>query len=112
MPEQIRAKHYDVFVSYKRSNGDIRDALIDALQEAKLSVWWDAKLVSGHWRQQLADRIVNCKLVVTLWSEQAATAPGEVLDEMIQARGLKRLMLIRTDNAEIPSGFADHHFLP
>ncbi len=112
MPEQIRAKHYDVFVSYKRSNGDTRDALIEALQEAKLSVWWDAKLVSGPWRQQLADRIVNCKLVVTLWSEQAAAAPGEVLDEMIQARGLKRLMLIRTDNAAIPSGFGDHHFLP
>jgi hypothetical protein len=112
MPEPIRAKHYDVFVSYKRSNGDIRDALIEALQEAKLSVWWDAKLQSGPWREQLADRIVNSKLTVALWSEQAAAAPDEVLDEMIQARGLKRLLPIRTDTAGIPSRFAEQHFLP
>ena len=81
-PDDFRAKSHDVFISYKRANGDIRDLLIDALEAAKLSFWWDGKLVSGPWRKQLSARIVNSKLVLALWSEEAAAAPDEVLDEM------------------------------
>ncbi len=110
--DDFRAKNYDVFISYKHLDAAIRDALVEALQEAKLSYWWDAKLVSGAWRPQLADRINYCKLVVALWSENVAAAPDEVRDEMSQARGLNRLMALRTDKAEIPKIFREQNFMP
>ena len=87
--DDFRAKSYDVLVSYQRADDAARDILIEALQAAKLSVWWDSKLVSGAWRPQLADRINNCGCVVALWSALAEAAPDEVGDEMAQARGLK-----------------------
>jgi hypothetical protein len=60
--EDSRAKTYDVFVSYKHLDAEIRDIIVEALQAAELSVGWDAKLVSEEWRRQLADRINNCEL--------------------------------------------------
>jgi len=110
--DDFRAKSYDVFISYKHLDAAIRDALVEALQEAKLTVWWDAKLVSGAWRPRLAERINYCKLVVALWSEQVAASPDEVRDEMAQARGLDRLMALRTDRAEIPRLFGEQNFMP
>jgi hypothetical protein len=110
--DDFRAKSYDVFVSYKHLDTDVRDILVEALQAAKLSVWWDTKLVSGAWRPQLADRINSCKLVVALWSNQVSASPDEVRDEMSSARTLDRLMVLRTDGAEIPKLFGDQNFMP
>lgn len=110
-PDDFRTKSYDVFVSYKHLDAEIRDVLIEALEAARLSVWYDAKLVSGPWRPQLAERINHCKLVVALWSKQVAEAPDEVRDEMAQARGLDRLMALKTDGADIPMLFGEQNFM-
>ncbi len=110
--DDFRAREYDVFVSYKRLDADIRDILIAALEAAGLSVWWDAKLQSGKWRPQLAERIRSTKLVVALWSEQVAQKPDEVADEMSAARALDRLMALKTDAAAIPGVYGDENFMP
>ena len=110
--DDFRAKQYDVFVSYKRLDAGIRDVLIEALHAAKLSVWWDSKLQSGAWRPQLADRINNCAIVVALWSKRAEAESDEVADEMAQARGLNRLIALKTDNAKIPGRFGEQNFMP
>lgn len=110
--DAFRAREYDVFVSYKRLDADIRDLLIEALQAAGLTVWWDAKLQSGKWRPQLAERIRSSKLVVALWSEQVAQKPDEVADEMSAARALERLMALKTDAAAIPGVYGDENFMP
>ena len=68
--------------------------------------------MSGAFRPQLANRINNSKLVVALWSAHVAAAPDEVRDEMSQARGLDRLMALRTDGAEIPRLFGEQNFMP
>ena len=111
-PDDFRAKAYDVFVSYKHSDAERRDVLIKALQAADLSVWWDAKLVSGAWRPQLANGVIRCKLVVALWSKQVEAKPDEVRDEMSSARALDRLMVLKTDAADIPVLFGEQNFLP
>ena len=110
--DDFRAKQYDVFVSYKHLDHERRDVLISALKAEGLSVWWDAKLVSEEWRPQLAEKIRNSNLTVTLWSAQVAAAPGEVQHEMAQAYGLKRLMVLNTDDAAIPQTFSDQNFMP
>lgn len=109
--DDVRFKPHDVFVSYRHLDAEIRDILVEAFTENGLTVWWDAKLVSEEWRPQLAQRINHCRLVVTVWSQQVATAPEEVADEMAQARGLRRLLVLRTDDAAIPKRFSDQNFL-
>ncbi len=110
-PDDFRARTYDVFISYRHLDAAIRDALVEALEAAKLSVWWDAKLVSAAFRPQLAERIRNCKLVVALWSERVAASPDEVRDEMSSARTLDRLMVLRTDKSDIPKLFGEQNFM-
>ncbi len=110
--DDFRAKSFDVFVSYKRLDAEIRDLLSEALEAAGFSVWSDAKLQSGKWRPQLAERIRSCKLVVALWSQRAAAAPDEVQDEMSAARTLERLMALKTDAAAIPGVYGDENFMP
>ncbi len=110
--DDFRAKEFDVFISYRHLDADIRDVVKDALEAANITVWYDGKLVSGAFRPQLADRITFCKLVVALWSERVAASPAEVGDEMSQARGLDRLMVLRTDTSEIPPLFREQNFMP
>nr|MBX2855361.1 toll/interleukin-1 receptor domain-containing protein [Paracoccaceae bacterium] len=111
-PEEFRAKQFDVFVSYKRDDGERRDVLIAALEASGLAVWWDTELRSGPWRRQLADMINDVKAVVALWSRAAEAAPGEVEDEMAQARGLDKLVALKTDDASAPKRFREQNFMP
>ena len=110
--DDFRAREYDVFVSYKHLDAEARSVLVEALEAAGLSVWYDGKLVSGAFRPQLADRINHCKLVVALWSARVAADPAEVFDEMSHARGLDRLMVLRMDKAIIPKLFGEQNFMP
>jgi hypothetical protein len=110
--EDFRAKTYDVFISYRHLDAEIRDVLVEALEAAGFSVWWDAKLVSGALRPQLAEHIRTAKLVVSIWSAKVEAAPSEVQDEMSFARGLDKLVALKTDNATIPQLFASRRSCP
>ena len=112
MPEQIRAKHYDVFVSYKREDDTARDVLIAALQKEGFDPWWDAKLGQGDFRHQLRDEINRCDVVIALWSQNAHARPDEVKMEMAHAFGVEKLLPLTLDNAPIPAQFAKENFLP
>src|SRR5262249_56311486 len=91
--DNFRAKIYDVFVSYKHLDAEVRDILIEALEAEHLTVWWDAKLATGAFRPQLSDRINTCKLGVALWSGQVAAAPDETRVGVSPALGLPRLIV-------------------
>src|SRR5271166_1782470 len=99
--EQIRAKRYDVFVSYKREDDAVRAVLCDAFASRGFEPWWDAKLLSGNFRHQLRDKINHCSVAIAIWSQNAAAKPDEVLVEMNHAFGLKRLLPVRIDAAPI-----------
>ena len=77
MPEQIRAKHYDVFVSYKRADGDTRDVLIEALQEASFRSLVGRQARPAALPPQLATHH-QLRRGHALWSENAHAAPDEV----------------------------------
>jgi hypothetical protein len=112
MPEQIRAKHYDVFVSYKREDAAARDVLIAALRKEGFEPWWDAKLGHGDFRHQLRDEINRCDVVIALWSQNAHAKPDEVKMEMAHAFGVEKLLPLKLDNAPIPAQFSKENFLP
>jgi len=48
MSELIRAKRYDVFISYKREDDAARAVLVDALEGRGYEVAWDAKLMIDY----------------------------------------------------------------
>jgi hypothetical protein len=110
--DEIVARSYDVFVSYEREDGDARDALIEGLRDAGFDPWWDAKLESGDWKDQLRDRINRADVVIGLWSQNAHAKPGEVLQEMNHAAGIAKLIPVKLDGAPVPSELGKSHFLP
>jgi hypothetical protein len=112
MSEEIRAKHYDVFVSYKRKDDAAREVLCKALQDAGFEPWWDAKLGRGDFRDQLRDEINRCDLVIGLWSANAHAEPAEVMMEMAHAFGVKKLLAVKLDGAPVPGQLAKENFLP
>src|ERR1044072_5632933 len=110
--ETVRAKKYDVFVSYKREDDAAREVLCVALQNAGFDPWWDAKLGQGDFRDQLRDQINRCDVTIALWSQNAHAKPDEVKMEMAHAFGLNRLLPLKLDDAPIPRQFAKENFLP
>jgi TIR domain len=110
--EDIRAKTYDVFISYKREDDAARAVLAAALEREGFDPWWDAKLGQGDFRNQLRDEINRCDVVIALWSQNAHAKPDEVKMEMAHAFGVKKLLPLKLDGAPIPAQFAKENFLP
>jgi len=106
-----RFKEYNVFVSYSHADDDARAIIVDALEAAGFEVWWDAKLRSGNYRNQLRAKISNSDVVIAIWSHNADARPDEVIFEMTQAFSRKTLLPIRIDGAPIPKVFSQEHFM-
>src|SRR5437763_4226593 len=107
MHDQIRAKRYDVFVSYKREDFAGRDVLVSALEAEGYEVFWDTKLGVDYWRHQLRGEIRNSKLAIVLWSAKAA-ASDEVKVEAAGALQLEKLMSAPIeDESVVPKPYRD-----
>jgi hypothetical protein len=112
MPEQIRSKDYDVFVSYKREDDAAREVLCDALAARGYEVFWDAKLGIDDWKGQLREEIAQSKLVIVLWSALSAQSEN-VKAEAYGAFQLKKLMSAPIeDNSVVPRYFKDTNLHP
>ncbi|MGO9172519.1 MAG: TIR domain-containing protein [Rhodomicrobium sp.] len=100
MTEQIRAKDYDVFISYKRADDAAREVLCEALEKRGYEVFWDAKLGVDDWKSELRDEIKRSKLVIVLWSVKAAQSEN-VKAEAYGAFQLKKLMSALIEDASV-----------
>ena len=82
----------DVFLSYSRK--DLRRArpVINALEAAGLSVWWDRRLIGGsEFSKEIRDELDKAAAVVALWSSRSVESPW-VLDEAGRGRDSGRLV--------------------
>src|SRR5438552_829933 len=112
MQEAVRAKRYDVFVSYKHGDDAARDVLVSALEKEGYEVFWDAKIGVDYWRPKLRDEIRNSKLVIVLWSAKAAIS-DEVKDEASGAKLLEKLMSAPIeDKSVVPKPYRDTNLHP
>ena len=70
-------------------------------------VWWDADLSPGQqWRPAIADRICSARLVLVLWSAQAAQS-AEVGAEWRHALACRRRVVpVMLDEAPLPGELA------
>lgn len=90
-PNLIRARRYDIFVSYKREEDEARAELVRGLEAAGYDVFWDGKLNHDDWKNELRDEINRSTAVICLWSASAA-ASKNVLAEAFHAFGIEKLL--------------------
>ncbi len=62
----------DVFLSYSKRDEALARALVDTMQQAGVSVWWDTKLLPGeNWERSIREALEGAKIVVVLISEHS-----------------------------------------
>ena len=95
----------DVFISYAREDRDRAMGLVDALERAGRSVWWDVSIPAGsNWHKEITRRLAQAKCVIVLWS--ATSIDKEfVTDEAEQGKRQEKLIPVLIDPVDPPLGF-------
>jgi len=95
----------DVFLSYKREDKPLVEALANALEADGLSVWWDTDLPLGKsYAASISGALLEAKVVIPVWT--ARSVGSEWVQEEATA-GKRRGVLIplRLEAVEPPIGF-------
>ena len=99
----------DVFISYKREERDVAQALAQALGEQGCSVWWDIDLLpGGRFAQEIEAVIRQARVAIVLWSRQSVESDW-VREEANEAKQRGILLPISIDGAKPPFGFRNLH---
>jgi hypothetical protein len=73
--EAVPAPKLDVFLSYKREERDVAEALARDLITRGYDVWWDAALLAGEdFAKIVHAELTEARAVVVLWSKQARSS--------------------------------------
>jgi len=62
----------DIFVSYKKTDQEFVRPIVEFLQSAGWSVWWDTRLnVGEQWDLTIEREIMSAGCVVVVWSPES-----------------------------------------
>jgi TolB-like protein/Flp pilus assembly protein TadD len=104
-PKGAGGKPTTVFVSYARDDRKRALPVIELLESAGFSVWWDGLLEGGERFFETTEAALGAaRAVVVLWSK-ASVASHWVHDEATAARDRRVLVPLSIDGAEPPLGF-------
>lgn len=95
----------DIFVSYATEDRERVAPIIEAIEKAGFSVWWDRKLITGpSYSKAIRDQLDAARCVVVVWTRHSITSDW-CLDEAND--GLQRAILvpILIDDVRVPLGF-------
>jgi TolB-like protein/Tfp pilus assembly protein PilF len=96
---------FQVFLSYARNDRAQARRVLDVLEQAGLSVWWDDLLEAGSvFTRRTEQALDNADAVVVLWSK-ASVGSHWVRDEATSGRDRGRLVPISLDGSLPPLGF-------
>jgi hypothetical protein len=98
----------ELFVSYKRQDEARVARLVQALEGAGLSVWWDRGLPGGEsWRANIEAALESAKVVIVCWTH-ASVGPegGFVRDEAARAGG-RLVPVVLERGVRPPLGFGE-----
>ena len=99
------AKKTTVFLSYSRDDQKRALPVIDLLETAGFSVWWDGLLEGGErFSRTTEDALERAKAIVVLWSATSNHSHW-VHDEATRGRDRKCLVPLSIDGSEPPLGF-------
>jgi TolB-like protein/Tfp pilus assembly protein PilF len=94
-----------VFVSYSRDDQKRAIPIIQAIEQAGYSVWWDGLLEGGERFSRTTEAALEtARAVVVLWSK-TSTASHWVHDEATRGRDRRCLVPLSIDGSDPPLGF-------
>ena len=92
----------DVFVSYKREDGERAKQIVDCLSAEGITVWWDRMIPAGaNWDKTIEAEIFQARCVLVLWST-LSVASENVRCEADFARDAGVLIPARLNSCELP----------
>ena len=95
----------DVFISYAREDRDRAMLLVEALERADRSVWWDVSIPAGsNWHKEITSRLAQAKCVIVLWSATSIYKEF-VTDEAEVGKRQEKLIPVLIDPIDPPLGF-------
>ncbi|MBX3516637.1 MAG: toll/interleukin-1 receptor domain-containing protein [Rhodospirillales bacterium] len=95
----------DVFISYAREDRDRAMILVNALERAGRSVWWDVSIPAGsNWHKEITSRLAQAKCIIVLWSATSIYKEF-VTDEAELGKRQNKLIPVLIDPIEPPLGF-------
>lgn len=92
-----------VFVGYRRTDKDVVEGIVNALEARGYSVFWDHLIVAGDdWHHELDDRIKEAKVCLIVWSNNV-TISSPVLTEADHGHQQGKLIVAAIDpEVELP----------
>ncbi|TPE58789.1 TIR domain-containing protein [Sandaracinobacter neustonicus] len=100
-----------LFVSYSHADAKAAATVVQTLQSAGFTVWWDALIPGGdRFGATTNDALERAKAVVVLWSK-ASVGSHWVHDEATFARDKRRLVPLSIDGSEPPLGFRQFQYI-
>jgi hypothetical protein len=95
----------DIFISYSSKDRDRILPLVNALEKAGWSVFWDRTIPAGKtWRQVIESEIQACRSIVVVWTETSVHDPW-VLEEAEEGKSRGILIPVLLDELGPPTGF-------
>jgi formylglycine-generating enzyme required for sulfatase activity len=95
----------DVFLSYAREDEVRARELATALEERRLSVFWDREIPPGQtWHSYIGEALANARCVVVAWSRHSVVSQW-VLEEASEGRDRRVLVPVLFEAVPPPFGF-------
>lgn len=102
-------QHYDIFVSYARSDRERVAPMIAALQAPGWRVFWDHDIPPGWtWDEYIGAKLEDARVVLAIWSRESVRSEF-VRTEASRARRRRVLVPVRIDDIEPPVEFERVH---
>jgi formylglycine-generating enzyme required for sulfatase activity len=95
----------DVFLSYKKEDRPRVGPIVNAIEAAGFSVWWDDRLTpEGQWDDTITREIEAAKAVVVLWTDRSVKSKW-VRTEAHYANERRKLIPVRIEDCNLPIAF-------
>ena len=95
----------NVFISYAREDAEAARMVADALEKAKLSVWWDRRIPPGKtWDEAIGRALDAAACVIVLWSRTSVES-RYVREEAVRAASRNCLIPVLLEEVVPPFGF-------
>lgn len=95
-----------IFISYSREDEDRVRNIAEAVRlRTDCDLWRDNKIRAGHeFNLEIGRALRNAKAVIVFWSRCSVESPY-VIDEASRARDARKLIPVKIDDCEVPTGF-------
>ena len=100
-----------LFLSYSRSDRNLVEPIIAALEQRGHTVWWDGLLEGGDRFSQVTENALEtCDAVLVIWTETSVNSDW-VRDEATRGRDRGRMLSVSLDGTQPPLGFRQIQYI-